>query len=299
MSRLAIRPARRSSAKPLIAFYAEGGGGKTRAALTLARGFVGASGKIVMIETESGRGEAYAGRQDVAGDFFVVPLHYDPADKDCENTYSPENYGEAISVAEREKADALIVDSCSHEWEGIGGVLDWAEKNREEGKKGQQVWLQPKMMHQRHFLSRLLMTPIPLVILCLRAKYPMEEKVVNGKKEMFRSEKLEPKQSSDILYDIFVHGWFDRETHCFHATHYQDDSLATVIENGKPITQATGAALARWAAGVTLDSVMASMKAATTLDELKAAIGPGRVLGGEDKAKVKEFLEKRKEELGK
>lgn len=242
MSTFTVRPARRSEAKPLIGFYAESGGGKTRAALTLARGFVGPTGKIVMIETESGRGESYAGDPKVAGHFDVVPLRYDPQTNN-QDAFSSENYGKAITAAEQFGADALIIDSASHEWEGIGGVLDWADENKENGKKGMQVWTQPKIMHQRHFISRLLMTPIPLVILCLRAKFPMEE---TKNKEMKRSDKLEPKQSADILYDLFVHGWFDREEHLFHATHYQDDTLADVLRSGQKVTHATGEALARW-----------------------------------------------------
>ena len=65
-----FRPAERSQAKPLIGLYAESGCGKTYSALLLARGFVGSAGKIGMIETEAGRGEAYAD---------IVPGGYDVA----------------------------------------------------------------------------------------------------------------------------------------------------------------------------------------------------------------------------
>ena len=302
MTGLVIRKAKRSSAKPLIAFYSEGGGGKSRAALTLARGFVGELGRIIMIETESGRAETYAGNPDVAGDFDVIPMHYDPSAKDAENTYSPERYGEAISLAEKNKPDAMIIDSGSHEWEGIGGVLDWAARNQDAGKKGQQVWTQPKIMHQRHFISRLLMTPIPLVILCLRAKYPMVEKVVNGKKEMFRSDVLEPKQSADILYDIFCHGWFDRETHSFHATHYQDESLASVIRDGQKVTHESGRALARWASRdtpPTLASILTAIKVAETVEQLQAVVPQAAKLLEEDKPKAQEEFKAKKAELSK
>src|SRR6476660_6924941 len=109
----AFRPATRSEAKPLIGLYAESGCGKTWSALLLARGFVGPNGKIGMIETEGGRGEANVGREPV-GQYLVRPIRSD---------FSPQEYGKAITDAEKENLDALIIDSASHEWEGAGGVL--------------------------------------------------------------------------------------------------------------------------------------------------------------------------------
>lgn len=232
-----FRPATRRSAKPLIGLYAESGCGKTYSALLLARGFVGPQGKIAMIETESGRGEAYADL--IPGGYSVLSIRA---------PFSPEVYGEAITLAEEMKFDALIIDSASHEWEGAGGVLSMAAENQAKGVKGVLVWQQPKIHHQRHFMLRLMQTPIPLIIVCMRAKYPMTEQIREGKREWVRSETLEPKQSEDILYEIFCHGWIDHH-HCFHATKYTRPDLAQVINDGEPITLETGARLAAWAAG--------------------------------------------------
>src|SRR5262245_14191323 len=198
MSTYTFRPARRSEAKPLVGIYARSGCGKTWSALLLARGFVGPDGRIGMIETESGRGEAYADL--LPGGYDVLPLR---------ETFAPREYGEAITAAERAGLGALIIDSASHEWEGVGGVLDMAATNQAAGKKGVLVWQQPKIDHQRHFMLRLMQTPIPLVVVCMRAKYPMVEKIVDGKKEWARSGELEPKQSEDILSEMFIHGWID------------------------------------------------------------------------------------------
>lgn len=237
-----LRPARRSEAKPLIGLYSESGCGKTLSALFLARGFVGPKGRIGMIETEAGRGEAYA--DTLPGSYEVIPMRED---------FSPKNYGDAISAAENAKLDALIIDSASHEWEGAGGVLMMAAKNQAEGKKGPMVWQLPKMDHQRHFMLRLMSTPIPLVIVCMRAKYPMEEKITDGKKEWTRSTNLDPKQSDDILFEMFVHGWIDQK-HNFHGTKYTLDSLKSVLVDGKPLSIATGEVLAEWARGGSGDS---------------------------------------------
>lgn len=238
MSGLSVRPAKRSEAKPLIGLYAESGAGKTYSALQLARGFVGPRGKIGMIETESGRGEAHV--DSVPGGFEVIPMRDD---------FSPRRFNDAITLAEQSGWDALIIDSASHEWEGVGGVLHMAADNQKEGKKSMLVWQVPKIDHQRYFIGRLLQTPIKIVIVCMRAKYPMVEGVNDkGKKDFVRSTVLEPKQSEDILFEMFVHGWIDH-AHNFHGTKYTRPELANIIRSDAPISIATGEALARWASG--------------------------------------------------
>jgi len=229
-----IRPAKRSEAKPLIGLYAESGCGKTWSSLLLARGYCGPAGRICMIETEGGRGEANVGREPV-GEYLVRPIRVD---------FSPMEYGKAITEAEEAKVDVLIIDSASAEWEGVGGVLSMAADNQAKGLKGVLVWQQPKIIHQRHFMLKLMQTPIPLVIVCMRAKYPMEQ--VKG--DWSRSDKLEPKQADDILSEMFVHGWIDAE-HKLHVTKYTLPELAEVIRDGERITIDTGRALAQWARG--------------------------------------------------
>lgn len=232
-----IRPAKRSEVKPLIGIYAESGCGKTWSSLLLARGFAGPEGRVVMIETESGRGEAY---QD------LLPGGYDVCS--MRGNFAPEEYGKALTACEAAHPAALVIDSASHEWEGAGGVLSMAAANQNAGKKGVVVWQQPKMEHQRHFMLRLLATPIPLVIVCMRAKYPMEETRIDGKKEWVRSTTLDPKQADDILFEMFVHGWIDRD-HRFHGTKYTRPDLRDVLVDGAPISIETGERLAAWSKG--------------------------------------------------
>lgn len=236
---LSYRPAKRSEAKPLIGLYAESGCGKTKSALLLARGFAGPEGKVAMIETESGRGEVY--EDEIPGGYDVISLRGD---------YSPEIYGQAITLAEKNQVDVLIIDSASHEWEGLGGVLDMAAKNQEGGKKGPLVWQKPKMDHQKHFVGRLMQTSIRLVIVCMRAKYPMVEGVnpKNNKREWHRSEDLSPKQSDDLLFELMIHGWIDRD-HKFHGTKYTREETRNIIPSGEVISIETGARLASWANG--------------------------------------------------
>lgn len=233
-----IRAASRTQAKPLIGLYSESGGGKTYSALLVARGFVGPQGRICMIETESGRGEAYADQSEYPeiGGYDVLPLRDD---------FSPKNYGAAIKKVEESGYDALIIDSGSHEWEGAGGVLDMASKNESAGKKGMIVWQQPKIDHQKHFMLKFMQTPLPLVILCMRAKYPM---LMKGSTPT-RSTELEPKQSDDILFEMSVHGWLEKDNHHFHPNKRMPRSLQEVFVDGRPLGLETGRKLAEWAKG--------------------------------------------------
>lgn len=248
-----FRRAVASEAKPLVGLYAESGGGKTRSALLLACGFcAGDMSKVFMIETEAGRGEAWADDPEVGG-YNVLSLR---------ESFSPKAYGEAMVVAERAGARALIVDSASHEWEGVGGVLSMAAQNEADGKKGVLVWQQPKIQHAREFMLRLQQTPIPLVVACMRAKYAMEQVTAKtldswdsrrGRPpkvgDWIRSSDLSPKQSEDILFEMFVHGWLDKEDHRFHLTKDTIPAMREIFRDGERITVDTGKRLAAWAAG--------------------------------------------------
>ena len=277
-----FEPASRGSAKPLIGLYAESGCGKTYSALLLARGFVGPQGRIGMIETESGRGEAYASPQeypelagpDASTNYNVLRLR---------DNFAPAEYGAALKAAEKANLGALIIDSASHEWEGPGGVLAMAAQAQEGGAKGVLVWQQPKIQHQREFMLRFMQTPIPLVILCMRAKYPMEQDPKT--KEWKRSPILEPKQSDDILFEMFVHGWID-QTHKFHLTKSTSKTLTPVFAEGLPITLDTGRQLAAWAKG--------APAAPTTQQQSTPKTAPQQ---GKNHLSSKEIVEQTKKEL--
>ncbi len=236
---MGFRMAKRSSAKPMIGIYSGSGCGKTYSALLLARGFIGPEGKIGMIETEAGRGEAYAD---------IIPGSYG-----CESlrdNFGPKEYEKKIKIAEKDGIDALIIDSASHEWEGAGGVLSMAEANRANPKIPQrQIWTQPKVDHNRHFILPLMQTPIPLVIVCMRGKFPLIEfKDDRGKKQMKKSEVPVPIQSDQILFEMFIHGWID-DDHRFRGTKYTRPDLRDVLIDKQRISIETGQALARWSAG--------------------------------------------------
>jgi len=233
-----IRPAVRTAANPLIGLYGLSGTGKTFSALLLARGLVGPQGRIVMIDTESGRGELYADVID--GGYGVIPLG---------EPFSPDRYIEAFKAAEQSGADVIIIDSGSHIWEGTGGVTDWAASIQERtGKAGLHCWKDPKMAHQK-FVLALLRSKTP-VIVCLRAKYKSRQgkNPKTGKTEIIRDEHATPIQSAEFIFEMTVHAEILQD-HTLNVTKISHPDLASVFESGKMLSIDTGKALSEWAKG--------------------------------------------------
>lgn len=250
-----FRPATVDARKPLIGLYGLSGGGKTYSALLLARGLVGPAGKIKMIDTESGRGSFFADK--VPGGYDVLQLG---------EPFSTERYMEAIALALQAPIDALIIDSCSHEWEGVGGVTDKAMAiERATDKPGLHCWKEPKMVHAR-MMFRLLQAPVP-VIICLRGKrkskqmkVPIEGKAGRFKTQIVKDEHPTPLQDSDFIFEMTVHaevmlapgkdepgpnqrgGWL-RVTKVGHP------DLEQVFVTGERVSIETGERLAAWCKG--------------------------------------------------
>ena len=106
-----LRQAERRQAKIKMGLQAPSGAGKTYSALLLAYGLINDWSKIAVIDTENHSADLYAH----LGNYKVLAL---------EQPFSPERYIQAIEVCEKAGMEAIIIDSISHEWEGVGGILD-------------------------------------------------------------------------------------------------------------------------------------------------------------------------------
>ena len=148
---------------PNFALCGKSSSGKTYSALLFARGFVGEKGKIVVIDTENGRSEAYASDSEV-GQFNILKM---------QAPFTPERYVEAYNMACDYVGDKgmVIIDSASHEWEGIGGVLEIAEEQTDKYGKpltNANKWNKPKMEHKK--LVQAIASPKVPTIICFRIK---------------------------------------------------------------------------------------------------------------------------------
>jgi hypothetical protein len=229
--------AQRSDTKALIGLYGQSGSGKTYSALMLGRGLVGPHGKLAMIDTESGRGALYAD---------VIPGGYLRADLGA--PFTPQRYIEAIEAAEKGGIECLVIDSMSHEWEGIGGVIEMAGAiEARTGKSGLHCWKDPKGAHLK-MLLKLLGTNMH-VICCLRAKRKSRQvKDDRGKTVIVKDDFASPKQDGDFIFEMTVHAEILPD-HTMRVTKISHPELANVIRSGERITVDTGAKLAAWAKG--------------------------------------------------
>ncbi len=148
-----FQPAVRENVSLLIALAGASGSGKTYSALRLAMGLA-PTGKIAFIDTEARRGLHYA-------DQFQF-IH-----ADMRPPFRPENFLAGIKAAEKSGAEVIIIDSFSHEYDGEGGIMDWAAEIEAGGTKSPGNWKVPKLAHKK--LMNALLQLRASVIFCLRA----------------------------------------------------------------------------------------------------------------------------------
>lgn len=262
--------AHRQASPLLMALASVSGGGKTYSALIIAAGIAGPNGKVALIDTENGRGTMYA---DSPGIMKALPNGYLYARFDP--PYSPERYVEFIKAAEDAAVTVAIIDSGSHEWEGIGGCCEIAEKNK-LGKRDN--WAKAKMSHKR-LVNHILSSPMHLIF-CLRAREkvkmikagePIRTSFANvdpdvplAQKDEVVSIGMQPICEKGFAFELTVSLQLDERTH--HVVPIKvPEPLIGLFPPGKLLTVADGSAIARWcASGKTVDDLEQLTKRATT-----------------------------------
>jgi hypothetical protein len=106
-----LQTAERRQAKIKLALQGPSGSGKTMGALLIAYGLCQNWEKIAVIDTENFSASLYAH----LGKFKVLNIGV---------PFMPEKYLEALQTCIQEGSEVVILDSISHEWEGLGGILD-------------------------------------------------------------------------------------------------------------------------------------------------------------------------------
>lgn len=108
-----FKEATKENLKLRMALIGPPGSGKTLSALFIARGLVGDTGKIAVIDTENNSACLYSGKTEI-GSFQCAAMN---------PPYVVDKYLKALGFA-AEHFDVVIVDSLSHAWAGEGGILD-------------------------------------------------------------------------------------------------------------------------------------------------------------------------------
>jgi len=247
----------------IIGLSGASGSGKTYTAMRLASGIAGEK-PFAVLDTEAGRAKHYADQ-----------FRFDHGD--LAPPFRPDAYADAIKSADAAHYPVIVVDSCSHEWAGEGGILDWQDaeldrmagddwKKREACKMA--AWIKPKMSHKA-MVQRLLQVRAHL-ILCFRAEEKVE--IVRGDDGKM---KIVPKHTATS-----INGWvpiceknLPYELTCSFLLMADRPGVPLPIKLqeqhrklfplDKPITEQSGQALAKWAAGSDKNPAPQSGEAAT------------------------------------
>ena len=210
--------------------------GKTYSAMMLAQALAG-DRPFAMKDTECRRGLHYA-------DSFDYEHH------SLESPFTPDKYLAKTRELAAKGFRCILTDSMSHEWAGVGGILEMADKST---VKSPGNWAKPKAAHKR-MMDGFLQTDAHLVM-CFRAheKIKIEKAWIDGKEktvviplgwspvcekstmfEMTVSFTLHPDQPGVIDYSL---------------PHKCPDILKPIFQDGMRVTREMGEALAEWARG--------------------------------------------------
>ncbi len=224
-----IEEANRLGAKVCISLAGDSGSGKTYSAIRLARGLVGEQGKIGVIDTEQKRASLYA---DCFGGFNVI--NFEPP-------YSPSRYRDAIKTFKDAGYNAMVIDSMSHEWESVGGILDMVDNSK---MKGLGVWKEPKAEHRK--LMTAILNGGMHVIMCYRVKYEMIDAVDhNGKATKIKSSTPTIVTEPNTDYDVTVKLFMDKNTR-FPTIMKCPEGIEFLFKNNQYITEQSGSKLIEW-----------------------------------------------------
>lgn len=295
-----FKEAVREQTSLLIAIAGATGTGKTYSALRLATGLAGPNGKIAFIDTEAGRGLHYADRFKYAHGELRPP-------------FTPMAYTQAIQAAEREKFDVVIIDSMSHEYEGEGGIIEWADRLANGGMKPPKNWTEPKTAHKK--MVNLLLQSRAHLIFCLRSedKIKITKDPNTGKMVIIQPQDIPvherwiPICEKRFMYEMTVSMVMTPDNPGVPVPVKIQEQHRFAFPSGKQVDEASGRALAEWARGIKVppeQSVYSKGQAApagdggnTTMDPAvpgpsQAPVSGADIESGLDPAEEAELLKK-------
>lgn len=267
------RPAKRENTPLIVGLAGPTKSGKTYSAHRLAAGLA-QGGHVVMINAEGAKGHQYA------DDFSYTAV-------DITRPYRPERYTEALRYALGidPKPAVVIIDSMSHMHDGPGGLLEYHsdELDRMAGndfKKRDRMnwtaWIKPKAA-ENQFIYAMLEAECH-VVLCFRAKEKL--KIVRGTEPIelgwrpIAGERVTFETIFTLVLPPYSKGVPDL------GISEMRKPFDNLIPGDVQLSEATGVALAAWAAGglaeagVPQESAPAS---ATPLEMLIATYGRDEV----------------------
>lgn len=232
--------ARREKMKASIVYSGPSGSGKTLSALLTAYGMMQDAypdlsdedvwKKIGLVDTEHQRSKLYAGTT-IKGHTIHQFYHID-----LQAPYTQKRYEDAVEALKQAGCDVVIIDSLSHAWEGVGGMLD---KQQEMGGRFQD-WNKMKPIIKA-FIKTLTESDIH-ILGTMRVKQDYQaEKNDEGKLEI-KKLGLKPIQKDDLEYEFMVSFSIDQH----HVATATKDNSNLFEEKPEKITPDHGKKLYQW-----------------------------------------------------
>jgi hypothetical protein len=218
MRKFEFVPAEKSQLKARVLISGAAGSGKTMAALELASAL---GSRVAVIDTENGSAALYSDK------YKFEMLNLQPP-------YPPEDFVQAIKVAENSGFDVIVIDGITPEWSGSGGCLDLHTKL---GGRFQD-WAKVTPRH-RSFIQKILECSTHIICTC-RSKqgYAMDEQ---SKKVTKLG--MAPEQRDGLDYEMTLVFNIINQTHLAEATKDR-----TGLFDGKQflISKNTGLEILEW-----------------------------------------------------
>lgn len=223
--------ATRAKVAPKIAIQGVSGSGKTYSSLLFARGFVGDSGRIAVIDTENGSASLYSSVTDF--DVMEIKPRTFGQGQSLTTSFWFSDFKDAIKEAENQKYDALIIDSASHIWDG---AMDFKARLDKTSNNSFINWGQAGAGF-KNVQNAILQSPL-FIVCCMRCKTEYVIETDETGKAKPKKLGLSPITRGDSEYDYTLVFDLDRshiarveKTRCDSF----DDNFAEVItsETGK------------------------------------------------------------------
>jgi hypothetical protein len=184
-------PATRAAAKARIALAGPSGSGKTYTGLSLACRL---AERVAVIDTERGSASKYVGLNSWAFDTLAP------------TSFSPQSLTEALAVAGGEGYGCVVVDSLSHYWMGVDGMLEQVDR-RAKGGNNFSGWKEARPDERRMIDSLVSYPGHVIVTLRVKTEYVIEDN--DRGKKVPRKVGLRPEQREGIEYEFDVIGDLD------------------------------------------------------------------------------------------
>jgi hypothetical protein len=192
---LSFQKASKKLSRLRLSLIGVAGSGKTYTALNIAKHL---GGPIAVVDTERGSASKYS---DIF-DFDVLELE----------SFSPQNYIDAIQAAEEAGYNVLIIDSLSHAWTGKDGALDQVTRATKRSQSGNTfaAWRDVTPMHNA--MVEAMLNARVHIITTMRAKteYVQEKNEKTGKVTV-RKVGLAPVQRDGLEYEFDVVADLDQD----------------------------------------------------------------------------------------